>query len=579
MDASTKTAFRISATYLLLGGLWILLSDQLVSAWVDADQLSAAQTVKGWLFMLAVATLLFSWVRRELYARERSQKTLRATEANLAILLDQAITGVFVIRDGRFVYVNDRLGEIFGYEPAELIGRTAASLVHEGERARVMARLARTDGRRPRQLFGFRGVRSDGSLVHTEAQTTRTELDGEPVVLGMLLDVTQRKVMEGQYQAARRLEAVGRMAGGVAHDFNNLLTAVAGAAELLRAREDMPAGCEEDLQVILDTSERGAVLLRQLLAFSRNRAQHAEPIDVARTIAGMQPLLRRLVHARIQLDVRLDDDAPAILADRHQIEQVVLNLVINARDAMPEGGTLRIRAGPVDAKAAPAEARVITPGDQLMRFTIEDTGIGIAREVRGRIFEPFFTTKGEKGTGLGLATVQAIIAQTGGHIMVDSEPGRTCFAVYFPTTDQPASDDSTPPIAPDCASEQRGRVLVVEDEAVVRAITRRALEKAGFAVVEASDGAAARAHFDQLAEFSAVLLDVSLPDESGADIARAIAAHEDAPPIVLMSGYDLEDVSLPDDVTPFAFVEKPFTLDEIASAVTRASAQRASASS
>lgn len=570
MDPSTKAALRISAVYLVTGALWILLSDRVVEAWVSPESVGFAQTVKGWAFMAFVALLLFWWVRRELYARAHSQATLRAAEAHLSILLNQSLTGVFVIRDGRFTYVNDRFAEIFGHAPADLPGQPVDLVIFEGERGRGHALLDRMFDGEQRQLFGFRGVRADGSVVHAEAQTTLTELDGRTAVIGILLDVTQRRVTEQQYQAARRLEAIGRMAGGVAHDFNNLLTAITGAAALLRSRPDLPPDSGEDLQVILDTAERGAVLSRQLLAFSRNRAQHVEPVDVGATVRGLQPMLQRLVHENIRLQLMLDPAAPPIVADRHQIEQVVMNLVINARDAMPDGGTLRIRSRAMPAAEAPPEARVLARGDQLLQLDVEDTGSGIPRELQGRIFEPFFTTKGEQGTGLGLATVQGIVAQTGGHILLDSKPGRTCFAIYFPTADQPVRQSDGRSMSEISRDEGRRKVLVVEDEAVVRAVTRRALERAGFAVIEATDGASARAHFSELQSFGVVLLDVSLPDESGAEVARAIAARGDGPPIVFMSGYGQEDIALPDDVGSAGFVEKPFTVDEIARAVVQA---------
>ncbi len=570
MDASTRSALRISATYFILGALWVLLSDRVVGWLVPVGERMLVQTVKGWVFMAFVSVLLFSWVRREIRTRERSREALRATEANLAILLNQSLTGVFVVEDDRLTYANDRLHEILGRAPGELVGRSIASVVDEGDRARVLAQLERTSRRQQRRLLGFRALRADGATVHAEAQTTLTELGGREVVLGVLLDVTQRKVEEARYVAARRLEAIGRMAGGVAHDFNNLLTGITGAAQLLKSRRDLSPESREDLQVILDTAERGAALSRQLLAFSRSRVQHAEPVDVTDIVRGMQPLLRRLMHEKVRFEFELEPEPPPILADRHQIEQVVLNLAVNARDAMPNGGILRLTTATLLAEAAPPEARAIAGGDRLLRLTVEDTGVGIPRELRGRVFEPFFTTKGEHGTGLGLATVQGIIAQTSGHILLESAPGRTCFSVYFPTTDQPVGDRTTPADGRTGDGRPRGRVLVVEDEPVVRAITRRALERAGFPVVEAEDGAAARRALAGSDSFSVVLLDMTLPDESGVDIARTIVEADDPPAIVFMSGYSTEDLLLPDDVRPAGFVEKPFTVDEIARAVLRA---------
>src|SRR5690554_444810 len=563
MDTGTRAALRVAARFFILGALWVLLSDRVLEVLLDPEQIPLAQTLKGWLFMAVVAALIFAWVKVEMRLRERS----RETEANLAILLNQSLTGVFAVRDGRFTYTNDRFNEILGYAPGELTGRSLTTIVEEGERVRVRHVIERAGSLRAHSTLSFRAVRADGSIIHTETQITQTELGGGAVVLGMLLDVTQRKVQEARYAATRRLEAIGRVAGGVAHDFNNLLTAITGAASLLRDRLNLPPDAREDVQVILDTADRGASLARHLLAFSHSRVTRAEPVDVSEIVRAMRPLLLRLLNERIDLELQLDRHAP-ILADRHQIEQIVLNLAVNARDAMPNGGRLRIATTTIPVQSAPPQAR-IAGSDRLVRLVVEDTGTGIQRDLHARVFEPYFTTKGERGTGLGLATVQNIVAQTGGHILLDSTPGNTVFTIHFPAAEQPREEVAAEPAAERASRRRHGRVLVVEDEPVVRAVTRRALEKAGFPVVEAQTGAEARrALADD--DFVVVLLDVTLPDESGVDVARAALGRENGPAVVFMSGYSTEDVPIPDDMRPAGFVEKPFTMDEITTAVTRA---------
>jgi len=359
------------------------------------------------------------------------------------------------------------------------------------------------------------------------------------------------------------------MAGGVAHDLSHLLAAVSGAADPLRKRDGLPEDARRGEQVSLGTAERGAPLSRHAPAVNRRRVTEAAPVDASALIQAMQPLLRRLVHEQIDLEMQLEADPPPILADRNQVEQIVLNLVVNARDAMPAGGTLRIRTTSMPVATVPPQART-GRSDRVLRLLVEDTGVGIPRELHGRVFEPFFTTKGEHGTGLGLATVQGVVAQTGGQIMFESAPGRTAFSVYFPVAEQVTDGKGAEAAARSRAPQQRGSVLIVEDEPVVRAITRRALEKAGFPVVEAQNGAEARQALVSGHEFVVVLLDMTLPDESGVDIARLVLQHEDGPAVVFMSGYSTEDVPIPDDIRPAGFVEKPFTVDEIASAVTRA---------
>ena len=568
MDTSSRAALRVAARFFAFGAIWVLLSDRVLATLVEPESHALAQTIKGWLFMAFVAALIYSWVSTEMRRREESREALRLTEANLAILLNQTLAGVFTIRDSNITYANDRFHEIFGYPPGQLTGRHINTVIEQGERVRVQHQLERT-GLRPRATIGFRGVRADDSVIHAEAQLTLTELNGDAVVLGMLLDVTQRKMQELRYAAARRLEAIGRMAGGVAHDFNNLLTAIIGAAGMLRDHRPMPPGAREDVQVILDTAERGASLARHLLAFSRNRVTRAEPVDIGMIVEAMQPLLRRLVHEHVRLELQLEADLPPVLADRNQVEQVVLNLAVNARDAMPEGGTLRITTASLPAAAAPPQARA-GGTDRLIRLVVEDSGIGIARELQTRIFEPYFTTKGEGGTGLGLATVHGIVTQTGGYVLLDSVPGKTVFSIYFPVTDVAADGQAavTPGELP--ATRPHGRVLIVEDEPVVRAVTRRALEQAGFPVVEAETGAEARHVLANDGDFVVVLLDMTLPDESGVDIARVVLQRERGPAVVFMSGYSPEDVPIPHDIRPAGFVEKPFTMDEIASAVARA---------
>ena len=571
MDGVSKTAVRIAGAYFLASVLWIVISDRALEAWVAPERLGLAQTLKGLAFMAVVSVALFVGVRRALTAREESANSLRATSANLRILLEQALTGVFVIRDRRFVYVNQRMAEIFGYTTDELTGQPVERVIHEGDRLRVVERLGRSSERRQSKLFGFRGLRANDTVVHVESQSTRTEIDGEPAILGILLDVTQRKVAETQYQAARRLEALGRMAGGVAHDFNNLLTAISGAADLMRKHQGLPAECIDDLHFILQTTERGARLSHQLLAFSRNRPQHVGPLDVNQTIAAMQPLLRRLVDASIQIHIDLDETARPIVGDEHQMEQVVLNLVLNARDAMPHGGDLSIATHAVRVEDAPPEAQAISRDDgHLVRVTIEDTGRGIPADVQPRIFEPFFTTKGEKGTGLGLATVHGIVAQTGGYILLQSKPGRTCFSIYFPTTDRVTKDAPAGPTHDGQSANPNCRVLLVEDEAVVRAVTRRALEQAGYQVIEAENGQSARSHLDSGSHIDVVLMDLSLPDESGVDVARSLNGRASSPPVVFMSGYGMDDIAIPDDVDAAGFLEKPFTIEAVRDAVTRA---------
>ncbi|AHG93088.1 PAS sensor protein (plasmid) [Gemmatirosa kalamazoonensis] len=500
---------------------------------------------------------------RDLTALKRAESAARDAYGTMRGLLDQSITGVYVIQDGRFAYANTRLAETFGYERSEeLLALPGIDvLVHPDDRAVVMGNIRRRIRRgRGTAHYAFRGLRRDGRVVHVEVHGSAAPYKGGPAVVGVLLDVSERLALEEQLRQTQKMEALGQLAGGVAHDFNNILAAIAGYAQLVH--DDLPADAplRDDVAEILAAATRGVGVTKQLLAFSRRQALEVAEVDLAAIARALGAMLRQLLSPAIEL--RLPDahvSAP-VRATAPQLEQIVMNLAVNARDAMAGRGVLtlgvRIAAGPDGIERAVLEVR--------------DTGHGMSPDVRARAFEPFFTTKRhDQGTGLGLATVYGLVRQFGGEIHIESVEGRgTTVTVSFPLV-QRAPRAAEPAPARPCPAARK-RVLLVEDEAPIRAVTRRMLERAGYAVREAPNGAAALEALRGGAAIDVLLTDAAMPELGGVELAREVAVLRPGLPVVLMSGYaELSGASVNGDgsVTDVTgcrgFVEKPFTAERL----------------
>jgi nitrogen-specific signal transduction histidine kinase len=393
---------------------------------------------------------------------------------------------------------------------------------------------------------------------------------GQPVeAVGSWLDITERKQLEEQFRHAQKMEAVGRLAGGVAHDFNNLLTVINGYGELVLGT--LPAGdpTRELIKQIVGAGDRAAGLTRQLLAFSRKAIIEPKILDLKALVTDIDNMLRRVIGEDIQLAIVIDPELGAVKADPGQIDQVILNLAVNARDAMPQGGKLTIELRNLELDETYVlghpEAR---PGPHVL-LAVSDTGCGMDQATMTRIFEPFFTTKGENGTGLGLATVYGIVKQSGGHVAVYSEVGHgTTFRVYLPRLQQrPSSGKSQH----GQAMMPRGSetVLLVEDEDGVRALSRHVLQVCGYTVLEATDGAEAvriagqhREHIDLL------LTDVVMPRMSGREVAERVAGMHAGTKVLFLSGYT-DDAVVRHGIleAEVAFLQKPFSPASLAAKV------------
>jgi PAS domain S-box-containing protein len=375
-------------------------------------------------------------VARDITERRRAEDALRTAEAKYRGLVEQSLMGVYILQGERLVYLNPKAADLLGYTQQEMLDApNAFAFVHEQDRAFVIDQLSRLGHDVPSVHLTVRGRRKNGEVIQVEAFCAVTEFMGQPAILATVTDISDRVKLEDQLRQAQKMEAIGRLAGGIAHDFNNLLTAIRGNAELMSHRVKQDAAMAQEVDEILHAADRAASLTRQLLAFSRKQVLQPVAIDVNEIVGAVARMARRLIGTEVQLKLELATSVADVLADPAQIEQVLLNLIVNARDAMPSGGMITVKTANVTLAADAPEIRqaAIAPGPFVMLAVI-DHGVGMDQATQARIFEPFFTTKETgRGTGLGLSTVYGIIRQTGGAITVTSEPGTgAAFHVYLP---------------------------------------------------------------------------------------------------------------------------------------------------
>ena len=439
------------------------------------------------------------------------------------------------------------------------------------ERFRLAVRRSMADG--SPFVEQVRLVSAAGATRVIEAQGCRVPGDdGSEMMIGTVQDVTARVELESQFRQAQKMEAVGQLAGGVAHDFNNVLTVVEGYAHLLEAA-DISTRDREAVGEILEASQRAAALTRQLLGFSRRQVYEPRVVNVNTTVSGVRKLLHRLIGENIEVVTRLDGALAPVMVDPGQLEQVIVNLAVNARDAMPHGGVLILETANVALDAPTVDGtRPARPHSHVM-ISVVDTGTGIDPAVVDRIFEPFFTTKENgKGTGLGLAMVQGIVEKAGGQCRVESHPGRgTTFRIYLPI--HGGDPETTRPPGPTTASLPRGRgtLLLVEDDESLRTMACMTLRRYGYRVLEAPDGfTALQICGDRRASFDLLITDLVLPGMDGREIARAVECLRPGTPALIVSGYTNERPTPGLDEPGVSFLGKPFTPDELHGAVSRA---------
>jgi two-component system, cell cycle sensor histidine kinase and response regulator CckA len=498
---------------------------------------------------------------------DRAYRERHRAERGYRAMFEQSIAGVSTSRtsDGEMLACNDAFARIFGYDSAaELKTVKGRDLWWDrADRDRMLAALRESTVLRN---YECRMRRKDGKPIWILCNITlRENEDGEQVLENFIVDVSDRKSLEQQLWQAQKLDALGSLAGGVAHDFNNLLTAIIGYADILRDDLGPHSRHAEDLDEIIKASDRATALTRQLLAFSRRQPFEPKPLWLNERVTDMEKMLRRLLGPPVRLVTASDPDLAPVLADPSQIEQIVLNLAVNSRDAMPNGGTLTIETRTVRMEEPYAVGASSVPPGKYVMLAVSDTGTGMSPETIGHLFEPFFTTKEKgKGTGLGLSTVYGIIKQSQGHVIVYSEIGvGTTFKCYFPVSD--ISPRVSRPVQMPVEVRGSETILLVEDEAPIRQLAATALERLGYRILAASDGDSAMAlaavHDGpiHLLLSDGVLSGVRVPE-----LLRRFVAQRPDTRILLMSGYSQEAVFQNDIVAPnTAFLPKPFTIRQL----------------
>jgi two-component system cell cycle sensor histidine kinase/response regulator CckA len=409
-------------------------------------------------------------------------------------------------------------------------------------------------------------TRRDGVRLWISVNTSAIHEDGRVrAVVCTFNDVTHRSELETQLRQAQKMEAVGQLAGGIAHDFNNILTAISCNVELLLDAIAPTDARRDDVVQIREAADRAASLTRQLLAFSRRQVLQPRSLDLNDTVAGMERLLCRVISADVRLRTQLEAGLPSVFADAGQMEQVMLNLVLNSRDAMPAGGTIVVRTARLSLSAPHQHRLGAVPAGDYVTLSVKDAGAGMTADVMARLFEPFFTTKPlGRGTGLGLATVHGIVSQSSGHVTVESEPGAGAeFTVYLPALQ--AAIPSAPQVPARGPSRHIGRtVLVVDDEAAVRDVTMRAVSRAGYRVLGAGSGEQAIQLLANEADPHTVLLltDIMMPGMSGHELATWVAEHFPAVRVAAMSGFSADELAHRGHL-PLPQLHKPFTLPQL----------------
>jgi two-component system cell cycle sensor histidine kinase/response regulator CckA len=479
--------------------------------------------------------------------------------------------------DGQWLRVNRRLCELLGYSREELQTPTVQELLQSEERAGEAEAIRQMAvGTVDRYLIDEKRYRRrDGSPVWVRVNmSVHRDAAAQPqYFIWVIEDITERRTLEAQVRQANKMDAIGQLASGVAHDFNNLLTVILGFAELMTDDAALASQHGKDLGEIVKAAQRAAGLTKQLLAFSRQQVLNTAPLDVNGLIEDMTGMLGRLIGEHIEIALALAPNLPLVLADRGQLEQVVMNLVVNARDAMPGGGRVTIETADLELENASCQEETIMHGRYVM-LAIADAGTGMSNETQRRLFEPFFTTKETgKGTGLGLSTTYGIVKQSKGYICVESEAGRgTTFKVYLPPSNRDVPDQAVKAVAPAADKTASETVLLVEDEAGVRRFSKRILENAGYRVLEAANGDAAEKLFAEHADSIALIVtDVVMPGCGGPELLSRLHAQAPALKALYMSGYTEQTAAHQAGIDRgVPVVQKPFTAAEFVQRVREA---------
>lgn len=508
--------------------------------------------------------------------RDWAEKELRESEHNYRLLFhaNPQPMWVFDAETLRFLAVNDAAVHHYGYSAREFLAMSVLEIRPPEEAARIESKVR--DGtlatvERFRELYIHK--KKDGTLIDVEISAQPIAFRAVNAMLVLAMDVTEHRKLEQQFRYAQKMEAIGRLAGGVAHDFNNLLMVISSNAELIREHSDEAERVSRYLSHIGDAVERAAILTKQLLAFGRKQVQDLRVLNLNQLLPDFGSLLPSLLGEDIELILKTSPQDCLVYCDKSQIEQVVMNLVVNARDAMPQGGKLiieldRFTLGEAYFGSHGVEAQ---PGEYVM-LAVTDSGTGMDAVVQQKAFEPFFTTKEPgKGTGLGLSTVYGIVKQNGGYTWLYSEPGvGTIFKIYLPYAhERPVAMDTQEPLEHPQRAEH-GTILLVEDQAALRAGISEYLEGRGYRVLQAAAGADALATAASQSEIDLLLTDLVMPGLSGRELAGNLVRSRPGIAVVYMSGYTEQAVNPDAFEKPRFYIQKPFTLTALADVIRRA---------
>ena len=502
-------------------------------------------SLAGMLMALALSYAVFRLQRRYDLLKEKDRE-LQESESKFRSLVEHSLAGIYLVQDGMFKYVNPKFCAVTGYGASEIIDRLGPrDLVYPADWPLVEENLRkRLDNEIQAVNYTFRGVRKNGEIVDAEAYGARTLYKGRSAIIGMLVDITEKKRLEEQLRQSQKLESVGLLAGGIAHDFNNILTAISGYASLLTMSLSDET-LKGQARLILRSSERAASLTQSLLAFSRKQVIQPMPVHLGTALKDFEQVLRRVLPENIEIEI-ISRDRQQVMADPGQMEQVIMNLATNARDAMPDGGTLTIETADARFDERFSEQQpwmsVDTP---LVCLSVADTGLGMDRDVQEHAFDPFFTTKEVgKGTGLGLSTVYGIVSQHNGFILIDSQKGKgTTFSIYLPGTDA----------APGCIRETTGAddrvpggsetILLAEDDENVGHIAEEALIGQGYSVVIAHDGEEALRVLQKMSgRIGLLVLDAIMPKKGGKEVYESARSRGYNGAVLFISGYTGESL-------------------------------------
>jgi len=515
-----------------------------------------------------------NFLREDLERRRRNEEELRESEERFVKAFRSNPLGMTItdLADGKYMEINDAFVRIIGYDREEMLGKTAMDagiLPDEAVRSVLVERLGRGESIREESIE----LRTkSGKMITVELSAEVIQIQGRQRLLSLVRDVTEQRKLETRLRQAQKMEAVGRLAGGIAHDFNNLLAIILGYGEILLEKCPAHDPSHARLQMIYDAGERAAGLTRQLLAFSRQSVMQLKIVEVNDVLSDTEKMLRRLIGEDIEFKIVMGANPGRVMADPGQIVQLLMNLAVNARDAMPEGGSLTIETGNADG-SDPSLVTILPVGSgPYVTVSVSDTGAGMDPSTQAQIFEPFFTTKEMgKGTGLGLSTVYGVVEQSNGFIQVKSEVGRgTMFIIYLPLASR-VEDAEKALRQPSENGLGTETILLVEDETMLRKLTAETLRDSGYAVLEAQDSMdAVRIAKCHTGRIDLLLTDVVMPKMSGPGVASEVQASRDGIKVLYMSGHtDNELVQRAISDQSSGFLQKPFARPELLQEIRR----------